>query len=336
MRLIQTGTVSPCEGNGSGLFFCCFLVGKPLEFPRCSIIWKFVIIITRKVCKAIPLVQPPTILKEEIPMNRILALILSVAMLLSGMAIPAMAEGADADNIVALNQNEVKKISVLVYLDGNVIDNSAVSNATTSGALNLNLQFSSSANLIPMQNTALQQLTSYTVTFDANGGTGLMTAAKVSGTSYTLPTSTSFYAPAGKEFKGWGATADATEAALITTLDNLSENVTVYAVWGEPAAVEPDAGEGNDEGDQTTTPTAMTAVTCAEATVADASFTDQVISFKLTDADSNAITSGTVTVTTASGTVNASYANDVWSATVTDTLAADTAVTVTYTATSGT
>ncbi len=146
-----------------------------------------------------------------------------------------VAEGADADNIVALNQNEIKKISVLVYLDGNVIDNSAVSNAATSGALNLNLQFSSSANLIPMQNTALQQLTSYTVTFDANGGTGLMTAAKVSGTSYTLPTSTSFYAPAGKEFKGWGATADATEAALITTLDNLSENVTVYAVWGTPA-----------------------------------------------------------------------------------------------------
>ena len=33
-------------------------------------------------------------------MNRILALILSIAMLISGMAIPAMAEGADADVII--------------------------------------------------------------------------------------------------------------------------------------------------------------------------------------------------------------------------------------------
>lgn len=65
----------------------------------------------------------------------------------------------DPDDICALTQNVVQKVSVLVYMDGDYIDNSDVPNYSTSGSLTLNLQFSSSAVLVPMQNTALKQMT---------------------------------------------------------------------------------------------------------------------------------------------------------------------------------
>lgn len=64
----------------------------------------------------------------------------------------------DEGVITALQQNIVQKVSVLVYLDGNNIDNSAVANAADSGTLQLNLQFSSSAALDPMDNSALKAL----------------------------------------------------------------------------------------------------------------------------------------------------------------------------------
>lgn len=67
--------------------------------------------------------------------------------------------GGTANKIVDMNQNAATKVSVLVYLDGNNIDNSAVSNAMQTGTgMKLNLQFSSSATLIPMENTALRNM----------------------------------------------------------------------------------------------------------------------------------------------------------------------------------
>lgn len=68
-------------------------------------------------------------------------------------------DDADVGTIVALDQNVVKLLSVLVYLDGNTVDNTAVINADASGSLELNLQFSSSAELVPMKNSALQDPT---------------------------------------------------------------------------------------------------------------------------------------------------------------------------------
>jgi hypothetical protein len=49
-----------------------------------------------------------------------------------------------------------KKISALVYLDGTTIDNMSVINAESSGTLLLNLQFSSSADLIAMEDSELK------------------------------------------------------------------------------------------------------------------------------------------------------------------------------------
>ena len=65
-------------------------------------------------------------------------------------------EGTDANKIVALNQNVEHKISVLVYLEGDPakggVDNSDVA-ATVAKSVsgNLNLQFASSATLVPME-----------------------------------------------------------------------------------------------------------------------------------------------------------------------------------------
>lgn len=74
--------------------------------------------------------------------------------------------------------------------------------------------------------------TGYTVTFDANGGTGTM--AQVTGVSgeYTLPEST-FTAPDGKEFKCWKVGDDEKNAGDKITV---SSDVTVKAVWKDKSS----------------------------------------------------------------------------------------------------
>lgn len=68
-----------------------------------------------------------------------------------------MGERRLLDNtITELNQNEPKAVTAIVWLDGDIVDNTMVS-ATESASLSgvLNLQFASSANLIPANNTEL-------------------------------------------------------------------------------------------------------------------------------------------------------------------------------------
>ena len=72
----------------------------------------------------------------------------------------------------------------------------------------------------------------YTVKFDANGGTGTM--ADVTGVSgeYTLPEST-FTAPDGKEFKCWKVGDDEKNAGDKITV---SSDITVKAVWKDKSS----------------------------------------------------------------------------------------------------
>lgn len=68
-------------------------------------------------------------------------------------------DGADvtADNtLTALTQNVAKKVTAIVYLDGDIVDNTMVANAARSMTGSLNLQFSSSATLKPMENTGMR------------------------------------------------------------------------------------------------------------------------------------------------------------------------------------
>ena len=72
----------------------------------------------------------------------------------------------------------------------------------------------------------------YTVSFNANGGTGTM--AEVTGVSagaYTLPAN-DFTAPDGKRFVGWATSAGGTATAAGGTI-TVSANVTLYAIWEE-------------------------------------------------------------------------------------------------------
>ncbi len=72
----------------------------------------------------------------------------------------------------------------------------------------------------------------YTVSFDANGGTGTM--AEVTGVSagaYTLPAN-GFTAPDGKRFVGWATSASGTATAAGEAI-TVSDNVTLYAIWEE-------------------------------------------------------------------------------------------------------
>lgn len=77
--------------------------------------------------------------------------------------------------------------------------------------------------------------TTYTVTFNANGGSGSMDAVTVTaGESYTLP-SCGFTAPEGKQFKGW-ATAAGGEVISGGTYQ-ITADTTLYAIW-EDASTE--------------------------------------------------------------------------------------------------
>ena len=71
-------------------------------------------------------------------------------------------------------------------------------------------------------------VTTYTVSFDANGGTGTM--ADVTGVtgSYTLPACT-FTAPSDKQFKGWSTSASG--AVITGTSITVSADTTLYAIW---------------------------------------------------------------------------------------------------------
>ena len=72
----------------------------------------------------------------------------------------------------------------------------------------------------------------YTVSFNANGGTGTM--AEVTGVSagaYTLPAN-GFTAPEGKRFVGWATSASGMATAAGEAI-TVSDNVTLYAIWEE-------------------------------------------------------------------------------------------------------
>ena len=73
--------------------------------------------------------------------------------------------------------------------------------------------------------------TTYTVTYDANSGTGTISPQTVSaGQSVTLSDGTGLTAPAGKTFAGWATTSTA-ETANVTSPYTPTASVTLYAVW---------------------------------------------------------------------------------------------------------
>ena len=90
--------------------------------------------------------------------------------------------------------------------------------------------------------------TTYTVSFDANGGTGTMAAATGVSGEYTLPEN-GFTAPNGKQFKAWSV--DGSEKAVGDKI-TVTANTTVTAVWEDiPVVTYTVSGTATSFGSQT-------------------------------------------------------------------------------------
>ena len=87
----------------------------------------------------------------------------------------------------------------------------------------------------------------YTVSFDANGGTGTMDVGEHLYGTFDIPEN-GFTAPDGKQFKGWAYTADG-EGIPGSSID-VQKDITLYAIWEDIPG-----GEGNDDPTITPDPT---------------------------------------------------------------------------------
>lgn len=75
----------------------------------------------------------------------------------------------------------------------------------------------------------------YTVTYDANGGTGSVASVDVvAGQSVNVSDGTGLTAPEGKEFSGWAKSASA-KTATITSSFTPDKDTTLYAVYVDAA-----------------------------------------------------------------------------------------------------
>ena len=86
----------------------------------------------------------------------------------------------------------------------------------------------------------------YTVTYDANGGTGTMEGEEDCYGLMILPIN-EFTAPEGKQFLGWAYTADG--EVISETSFTIQKDITLYAIWVDLPGNEP----GNEDPDHTHT-----------------------------------------------------------------------------------
>ena len=128
--------------------------------------------------------------------------------------------------ITTLDQNIAKAVTVVVWLDGNIVDNtkvSAVADTSLSGVLNL--QFSSSADLIPAGNNAL---------YNANASRKTLSDLLAESEDEEEVTVTSVY-KAGQGFAwtdvSWNAFAAAYEYAVLVMEDSQSSSGQLKAAY---------------------------------------------------------------------------------------------------------
>ena len=76
-------------------------------------------------------------------------------------------------------------------------------------------------------------VTKYTVSYDANGGTGTIESVEVTaGESITVDDGSTLTPPEGKEFVGWAKT-DSAQSATVTSPFTPDKDTTLYAVWAD-------------------------------------------------------------------------------------------------------
>jgi len=95
---------------------------------------------------------------------------------------------------------------------------------------------------------------SFTVTFDANGGSGEMTAQTGDPFSYIVLNANAF-TNAGKEFTGWAVSANGEVVYADGAQIALDDNITLYAVWKEKDTPDtPDTPDNPDDPDEPDNP----------------------------------------------------------------------------------
>ena len=109
---------------------------------------------------------------------------------LNGKKVKAEGETTLDNTLTALTQNVGKKVTAIVYLDGDKVDNTMVANAQNSMTGMLNLQFASSATLKPMDNTGMRNggadANTVNVTYTKEKDAGASYEKDIDGTTYTI------------------------------------------------------------------------------------------------------------------------------------------------------
>lgn len=154
-----------------------------------------------------------------------------------------MDERQKVNNVLtSLEQNTAKAVSAVVWLDGDIVDNSMVS-ATEETSLNgtLNLQFASSANLVAGNNNSLMNITAdksgledaiteAKETYDAGKGTYTTSTWDVFATAYNNAVAVNDN-PAATEYQIYMATLalkTAQPALTEVSLEALAEQIALY------------------------------------------------------------------------------------------------------------
>lgn len=141
------------------------------------------------------------------------------------------------DNIIMpLTQNQQTALSVLVYLDGNNMGNDDVAaTAATSMKGSMNLQFASSATLVPMEYADLHQssATSYTVTKTVDSSlTGVTVSGEAKATantaySFTVSGDATTYTVSYAIGSGTATTITATNGTYTIPAASVTDNITI-------------------------------------------------------------------------------------------------------------
>ena len=109
---------------------------------------------------------------------------------LNGKKVKTEGDATLDNTLTALTQNVGKKVTAIVYLDGDIVDNTMVANAQNSMTGMLNLQFASSATLKPMDNTGMRNggadANTVNVTYTQEKVAGEFYTKEINGTTYTI------------------------------------------------------------------------------------------------------------------------------------------------------
>lgn len=151
-----------------------------------------------------------------------------------------------SNNYLKISENKVDACKFTLSYSNNVLTITSTV-APRSGSWNPSqMRYNSTASCFACYGSGQAEIalykkdpTTYTVTYDANGGTGTMTDSSspyTAGATVTLLSNT-FTAPSGKEFSSWAVT-DASSNAVTVTSNQFTmpaSNVTVTAQWQDAA-----------------------------------------------------------------------------------------------------